>query len=137
MDMRMSVQGLSPGMQDAEEADLGSETLGVGGYFQERGTGGLEQEGKQEFLVLPHQRNQAVWNTENNVVVPDRQQLLLSFAEPLLACVDLALRAVTIPAAEKRDGLITTAKALIAMPAESSGAAPGDRIEYLALRPAQ
>jgi hypothetical protein len=84
-------------MQDTEKADFGAETLGVGGYFQERGTGGLEQEGKQEFLVLPHQRNQAVWNAENNVVVPNRQQLLLSFAEPLLACVDLKDRKFKLP----------------------------------------
>jgi hypothetical protein len=45
VDTRMPVQGLSPHMQDAEEADLGAETLGIGGYFQERGAGGLEQEG--------------------------------------------------------------------------------------------
>jgi hypothetical protein len=98
MDMRMPVQGLSPGVQDAEEADLGPETLGVGGYFQERGTGRLEQEGEQEFLVLPHQRDQAVGDTENDVIVPDGQQLLLPFSEPLLARIDLALRTVAIPA---------------------------------------
>jgi hypothetical protein len=42
MDMRMPVQGLSPGMQDAEETDLSAKTLGVGGYFQKRGTSSLE-----------------------------------------------------------------------------------------------
>ena len=37
MDMRMSVQGLSPGMQNTEKADFGAETLGIGGNFQKRG----------------------------------------------------------------------------------------------------
>jgi len=85
-------------MQDAKEADLGAETLGIGSDFEKRGTGSLEQEGEQEFLVLPHHRDQAVRNAKNDVVVPDRQQFLLSIAEPLLACVDLALRAVAIAA---------------------------------------
>ena len=45
-------------MQNAEKADLGPETFGIGGYFEKRGTGGLEQEREQSFLVLPHQRDQ-------------------------------------------------------------------------------
>ncbi len=36
MDMRMSVQGLSPGMQNTEKADFGAETFGIGGHFQKR-----------------------------------------------------------------------------------------------------
>ncbi len=36
MDMRMPVQGLSPGMQNTEKANFGAETFGIGGYFQKR-----------------------------------------------------------------------------------------------------
>ena len=65
-------------MQNAEKADLGPETFGIGGYFEKRGTGGLEQEREQSFLVLPHQRDQVMGNTENDVIIPDRQQFLLT-----------------------------------------------------------
>jgi hypothetical protein len=98
MDMRVPVQGLSPGVQNAKNADFGAETLGVGSYFHKRGTGSLEQERKQELLVLPHQRDQAVGDAEDDMEVSDGQQFLAPFLEPLLACVDLALGAVAIAA---------------------------------------
>jgi hypothetical protein len=53
----MPLQSLSPGMQNAEKADLGPETFGIGCHFEKRGTGALEQEREQSFLVLPHQRD--------------------------------------------------------------------------------
>jgi hypothetical protein len=55
--MRVPLQGLSPGMQNAEKADVRSKTFGISGHFEKRGTGGLEQQGEQEFFVLPHQRD--------------------------------------------------------------------------------
>ena len=36
MNMRMKLQILSPGVQHAEEADLGAEVLGIGGDLQQR-----------------------------------------------------------------------------------------------------
>ncbi len=98
MDMRVPVQGLSPSVQNTEKTDFGAETLWIGSYFHESGTGSLEQEGEQELLVLPHQRDQAVGDAEDDMEVSDGQQLLAPFLEPLLACVDLALRAVAIAA---------------------------------------
>ena len=40
----MPLQGLSPGVQDAQEADLGSEMLGIGRDFEQRFRAGLEEE---------------------------------------------------------------------------------------------
>jgi hypothetical protein len=37
MNVRMRLQGLSPGMQDAEETDLRAEMFGIGGHFQQGG----------------------------------------------------------------------------------------------------
>ena len=85
-------------MQNAEKADLHTETLALSSHFQKCGSGSLEEKREQELLVLPDQRDQAVWDAENDVKVPDGQQLLLPVAEPLLACIDLALRAVAIAA---------------------------------------
>jgi hypothetical protein len=43
--MGMLLQGLSPGMQDAEESDLGAKTtLWIGSHFQQSGSAGIEQE---------------------------------------------------------------------------------------------
>ena len=43
MNMRMSVQGLSPGVQNAKKADLHTATLVVGRYFHESRRGRLEK----------------------------------------------------------------------------------------------
>ncbi len=98
MDMRVLVQGLSPSVQNTEKTDFGAETLWFGSYFHECGTGSLEQEGEQEFLVLPHQGDQAVRDAEDDLEVSNGQQFLAPFLGPLLACFDLALRAVAIAA---------------------------------------
>ena len=72
---------------------------------------------------------------EYNMEITDGQQFLAPFSEPLLACVNLALWAVPIPARMEFDLLIATVNALIAMPAKSSCAAAGDGIKYLLVCP--
>jgi hypothetical protein len=49
----MSLECLAPGMQNAEETNLGAEVSGIGGYFQQGGGGGFKQEREQDLLVLP------------------------------------------------------------------------------------
>ena len=120
----MRLQGLSPGMQDAEESDLRAEMFGVGGHFQQGGRRGLEQESKQDLLILPDQRHEAVRHAEDQVVVAYRQEFLLPLMQPLLPGIGLTLRAVPITARVVRDGLITAAQALVAVPA--TRAAPAD-----------
>ena len=137
VNVRMTLQGLAPGMQNAEEADLGAEVLGIGGDFQQRGGAGLEQESEQELLVLPDQRHQRMRHAEDQVVVADRQQFLLPGAQPLLACVGLALRTVAVSAGVVRDGLMPAANALIAMAAERGRAAALDGPEHFELWPGQ
>jgi len=46
------MQSLSPGMENAEEADLGAEMLGVGGNLQQSRGAGVEQEVIDNLLVL-------------------------------------------------------------------------------------
>src|SRR5258708_28991198 len=52
MDMRMNLEILPPGMQDAEESDLGAEVLGIGGDLQQNGGPGVEQEVVYGLFVL-------------------------------------------------------------------------------------
>ena len=75
-------------------------------------------------------------NAENKVIVTDGKQFAFPGAEPLLAGIRLAFWTVTVAAGAVRDGFITAASALIAMPAECCGSATCDRREYFELSPA-
>jgi hypothetical protein len=57
--VRVLVQLLVPGVQHAEEADLGSEMVGIGRDFEHCFRAGLEQEPEEDLLVLPDQRTSA------------------------------------------------------------------------------
>src|SRR6516225_6809869 len=76
-------------------------------------------------------------HTEDQVIVAYGQQFLLTPLQPPLAGVGLALGAVAIAARVVRDGLITAARAQIAMATESGGTAAGDGFQHLDLWPAQ
>ncbi len=53
----MPLKSLSPSMENAEEANLGSEMGWIDGNFRQRGGAGLKQQAEQDFLVLPDQRD--------------------------------------------------------------------------------
>src|SRR5260370_7020440 len=74
-------------------------------------------------------------HAEDQVIVAHRQQFLLALGEPLFASVGLALGTVPVTTRIVGDGLMAAVGALIAMSAERSGAAAGDSIEHLPLRP--
>jgi len=76
-----------------------------------------------------------MWDAEDEMIVADSQQFLLSLGQPLIACTGLALGAVPVAAGVIRDGLMSAAHARIAMTTEHSGTAASDRIEHLTLRP--
>ena len=71
MDMWMRLQGLSPGMQNTQEANQSTKALGVGGYFKQRSGRGLEQEIEQYAFVLPHEWNESMRHAEDDVIVSD------------------------------------------------------------------
>ena len=82
MDMRMMVQGLAPGVQHGDEADLGAEMLGIGGDRAQRLGRGLEQDGVDRSLVLEGDRGDRRRQGEDDVEVGHRQQLGLPRGEP-------------------------------------------------------
>ena len=63
MDMRMDLQILSPGVQDAEKSDLRAQVLWIGCDLQQRCGAGAEQKVIDDFLVLQSQprRVRAEW----------------------------------------------------------------------------
>ena len=98
----MPLQRLPPGVQNAQAADLGSEMLRVGRYFEQRLRACLEEEPEQDPLVLPHQRDQRMRHAENQMVV------------------------VPIAAGVVGDRLISAARALIPTSSINSTSAEGE-----------
>ena len=96
--MRMMVQGLAPGMEHGDEADLGAEMLRVGGDPAQRLGGGSEQDGVDRLLVLEGDLGHRCGQREHDVEVRRRQQLGLPGLEPCGTRLSLALRTVPVAA---------------------------------------
>ena len=73
-------------------------------------------------------------NTKHEVEIADRQQFLSSGAEPLLACIGLTLRTMTVSTRVIGNCLMPTTQALIAMTAQRGRAAAFDRSQDFELR---
>ena len=135
----MQQQILSPGVQNAEHADLGAQMLGIARQFD----GGLGAGGEQQFVeqpcVLESQHVEFVRHGENHVKVARGQQFLFSRGEPALAGFGLALRAMAVPAGVIGDGRWTIAAFLAALgtgievAAQRRGPAVADGAEHLPL----
>jgi hypothetical protein len=99
VDVGMSEQVLSPGMEYREESDLGSEMFGFGGYFQKGFGTGAEQEVIEDPLVLQDELGELVGKGEDNMDVGDRQEFVLASRDPFIAGSALAFWAMPIAAA--------------------------------------
>jgi len=69
VDMRVSAQILTPGMQDGEESDVGAQVFGVGGHLEKGLRTGAEQEVINDLLVLQRQWRELVRQGEDNMAV--------------------------------------------------------------------
>src|SRR6266567_2832750 len=96
VNMGMMLKVLSPGMEDADEAYVGSKVLGIAGQFEHRcGAGAVEQVIEQP-LVLEDKGGQFVRQSEDDMEVRHGQQFSRARRQPFCACVPLALWAVPI-----------------------------------------
>ena len=91
VDMRMMLQSLVPGMEHAEEADLGSEVPGIASDLQQSCSAGVKQQVVDQPFVLQCQRSQFPRQREDDVHVAGGQQLPFPRLEPAQAGVALAL----------------------------------------------
>ena len=69
MDVGMKLELLVPGMQYAEEADLGAQMLRIEGHFEQSLGAGVEQEIVDQFLVLQSQWRQLPRQSEHDMHV--------------------------------------------------------------------
>ena len=129
----MGEQVLAPGVENAEDADLRAQVLGVGGDFQQGGGAGGEQEMVKLAGVVLRQQVEFVGDGEDHVKVMGGQQFLFPRSEPAFARLGLALGAVPIATRIIRDGLKSALGAGIEVASERGGAAVQQGAEGLEL----
>src|ERR1035441_8332546 len=121
--MGMMLQSLIPGMEHAEETDLGTQMTRIAGDLQQSCSTGVKQQVIDQSLVLQCQRSQFPRQGEDDVHVTGGQQLSFPRLEPAQAGIALTLGAVPVSARVVRDGGMSAVRALVAMSTQRSGTA--------------
>ena len=98
VDMGMMLQSLVPGMEHAEEADLGSKMPGIASHLQQSCSTAVKQQVIDQPFILQCERSQFSRQGEDEVHIVGRQQLAFPRLEPAPAGVALTLRAVPVSA---------------------------------------
>lgn len=127
----MMLEVLTPRVQDAEQANVGSQVLGVASTLKERRGTGAEEQVVEQPLVLQHECGQFMGQREDDVEVGHRQQLGGARGQPSGACVALALGTVPVATRVIGDGLMAAAGASIAMSTKCCRAATDDHLAVL------
>jgi len=134
----MKLEFLVPGVQYAEEADLGTEMPWVASYFEESFGAGTKQQTVDDFLVVQSQRSQLRRQSENDMDIGRGQKFAATCLNPAFTSAGLTLRAMAIAATVIRDGrAMSTARALIDVAAECGGAAACNRKQDFEVRPTE
>src|SRR3984957_20358907 len=133
VEMRMQSQVLSPGVQNAEEADLGSEVLGVGRNFEHGLSAGAGEEIVERAGVVVTERIQLVGQGKDDVEVGHAEQILFAPCQPAQACLSLALGTVAVATGVIGNGLMVATRAGVQMASQRSRTACSDRPQHLEL----
>jgi hypothetical protein len=96
--MRVMLQALIPGMEHAEEADVGAEMTWITSDLQECFGAGLEQQVIDEALVLQRDGGEFTRQREHDMHIACGQQFSLPRLEPAHTCVALASWAMPVSA---------------------------------------
>src|SRR6266851_10239357 len=94
MEVGMSQQVLSPGMQDRKEANVCPEVARIAGHLEQGLGTGAEQEVIEDLLVLQRQWGELVRQSKDNVDIGDGQKFTLPSQDPLVASAALTLGAM-------------------------------------------
>ena len=103
MHVGMADEGLPPRVEDAEEADPGTEMPGGRGHLEERVGAGAKQQLVDQRGVATAQDVERMGQGEDHVDVGHGEQLALPRGEPPLPRVCLALRTVPVATRVVRD----------------------------------
>ena len=126
MQMRMMPQGLAPGVQYGQEANVCPQMTPVRGDGQQCFGHGAEEHAINQARILKRQCGQFLRQGENDVAIRDRQKLGRPCLQSLVSRCGLALRAMPISTRVVRDGLMRAVITLLHVSAQRGGAACAD-----------
>lgn len=129
----MIVEVLAPGVQHGDEADLGTQMLGIGGNPAQCLCGGTKQDRVDLLLVLKGNRDDLLRKGEDDMEIADWQKVCLSGGKPITPGLALAFWAVPVAAGIVGNADCVAVLALLDMPAQASGPAHLDRAHDAAL----
>jgi len=135
--VRVQLEFLVPGMEDAEEADLGTEMGGIARDLQQGFGAGPEQQTVDEFPVLESQCSQLRRQGEDDVDIGRGQQFTTTRRDPAFARTRLTLGAVPVATAVVGDPPMAAVFASLDMTAKGCRAAMLDRRHDLEMLEAQ
>src|SRR5712691_6073107 len=126
MQVGVMVQLLTPGVEDGEAADLGSEMLGVPGDVLERLSDRAKEQPIEEARVLERQRPEGMRQGKDHMAVGGLEDLALPGGEPRGLGRAVTFGTAAVAAGVIRLRFVSTVVALRDMASESSGTAEGD-----------
>jgi hypothetical protein len=92
------LQLLIPGVEDAEEADLGAEMPGICGDLDQRLGARAEQQAIDQFFVLQGERRQLMGKRKDDMGIRRCEQFGSARGQPAVTHLALTLRAVPVSA---------------------------------------
>ena len=128
------VQGLAPGMQDPEQADLGTQRLRVTRNGLEGLGHRLKQPSRDHMRILQGERTELSREGKDHMAVGHLQHFLLPRRQPGGLGTPLACGAVPIAARVRTDLFMATSVALRCVAAKRGGPALCDGVEHATLR---
>ena len=129
------LQLLIPGVEDAEESDLGAEMPGVRGNLINVSGARAKQQVIDHFFILQGERCQLVGEREDDMSVGHGEQFGAARGQPAVARLALTLRAVPVAAGVIGDGAMPATGALVQMATHRGGAASLDGHKYFQMHP--
>jgi hypothetical protein len=122
VDVRVPLEGASPGVEDGERADVTTEPARIGAERREGVERGAEEGAEQSALMLAHGAAQLRRKGEDDVEVRNGQEQLALTLEPLAGGIVAATRASAVVAGVKEHVLPSTHGALGEVAPECTGA---------------
>ena len=131
----MMLEPLPPRVQDHQAADVTAQALRIRGDLLQRLRGRLKEEVVHHAFVDERQTRQRLGHREDEVDVPDGQELLLAGRDPRVPRGGQTFWAMPVATAVVPEGRVCALVTAIAVPAERRGAALGDGPEDAPMLP--
>ena len=135
VDVGMMLESLPPRVQDHQPAHVGAQALRVRGDLAYGLSGGLQQEVIHHTLIDEREARERFRHREDEVDVPDGQELLFARRHPRIARRGQTLRAMPVAAAVIREDRVCALLTAITMPTQCRRAALGDDSEHASMLP--